>query len=255
MINLNKISSKDSFCRFYVGIEKDKVKYFSYFRSLLLLFPILRTNINNTATGVYVNTNDWLDGVRISCFTKNIKHTEEAVDKYIGFDNKKLFRVDGITKEFSLRYIEETYSITKEILSVPYKIEETKLRKFLCLCTQIGLDLIEENFILARKMVLRYRLQEFPIRRHPSFFFGAYLRNNSATYNSLSEEEKENFLNNLFHWEDKEQVDLAHFLVNMILPGDFVQKDIWAYLSTLNEPISIDEINKICAESGLDIRI
>ena len=73
-------------------------------------------------------------------------------------------------------------------------------------------------------------------------FEGTFIRD-SRVYSSLSDEDRNQFWNDLSYWPNPPQVDWAHMMVNMILPGDFITN--WNDFLQPKPALTIEEINKI----------
>jgi hypothetical protein len=88
-----------------------------------------------------------------------------------------------------------------------------------------------------------------PYRPH----FTTTFENLSSFYNSLLEEQQEQFWQDLAHWPNPPQVDWAHLFVNMVLGCDWIGPDIWPKFLTRQPPLPIQEINTKIRELGFEI--
>lgn len=130
---------------------------------------------------------------------------------------------------------------------------EERFRNFLSLETQIDLDLIEGDLLHARALSATYRWQvrkaSLPLREH----FEPAFKKLSSTYNSLSDDEKDQFFVDLHEWPNPPQVDWAHMMVNFVLGADWNQVFSSPYYLTPGNPLSILEINELVSNLGFQI--
>lgn len=194
-----------------------------YFDCLDLLRPLFKnSDFRNSTPGFYINhiTNrkenddDGKDSVRLTYFTVNAIETDGAIKNFVKMNSDK-------TRIYEPK--SSTRLVAKELKSCDPKL--LKFRKFLNAYTQIGLDLLE-NFgrICTRRLVAKYRFDCHPhtpmwaIRPKP--FFEPVFSRHSQFFRQLNDDYSTNQL-----WEDLKRVDeygiWLHFLVNMLLPGDY----------------------------------
>ena len=126
-----------------------------------------------------------------------------------------------------------------------YGGHELEFRRYLCIYTQIGLDLFEAGRLHAQRLVATYRRQVWLVagaaRQHfePSFF------RMSESYRLLPEEEQEVFWRNFdFSW------GWSHMFVNMILAIDWHLSPDPAAI-----PPSNDEVSALLLKEGLDFDV
>lgn len=116
---------------------------------------------------------------------------------------------------------------------------ELRFRKYLCLETQIGLELLRADQQHARSLAAIYRWQVFATRSPIKLHFEPSFVKYSETYNSLTDSQREQLWADLSFWPNRPQVDWAHFLINLIFSGD------WNDLFKVGPftPLSISDIN------------
>jgi len=231
MPDLKQIKESDLLGRFFLGVS-DKRKFRAYYSTLKILYPFLRSEEwLRSVTGFYINTNKSQNGVRVSYFTTTPIEPEEVIEKF-----KK--------KHQTLKQI-AAYEIPKPTQF--YKLyggEELPFRRFLTICTQIGLDIMQADFLHARCLLLTFRWQTFRARKSCKSHFLRTFKTQSPFYNSLTKEERKQFWRSLAYWPDIRQVDWAHFLVNMVLGGDWVTPEFWVQFAKPQRPLSIELLNK-----------
>ena len=217
------------------------MKYDSYFRTVKLLSPLLCSNrLLETIAGFYLN-HWWPKGddhkepfVRISYFV-----SESSVSKALS--------------TFREIFSEKNLSIVKKSDPRPTVVAaeyggpsyEERMRNFLSLQTQIGLELINADLLQARCLLATYRWQvrkaSLPVRAH----FEPTFARDSPTYNALSSSEKEQFFVDLQEWPNPPQVDWAHMMVNLVLGCDWNDVICGPSYLTPGKPLSIPEINAL----------
>jgi hypothetical protein len=234
-----RLSESDLFGRLYLKIP-DLAGFEAYFKSLDILRPFLESNDwKKSVTGYYLNAFGSLDTVRLSYFSS-------VPDK-----------VAGLIKEFcSSENIEQNYDEEQphEVkIAEPYGGEEMRFRIFLSTYSPIALDIMKKDLLGARCLIATFRwqitLSHVLARQHFENIFMAQ----SPSYNSLSLAQKEQFLLDLGYWPNPPQVDWAHMMVNMILPGDWIKGGKWEYFLTPKPAKTINEINDIIKELNFQI--
>ena len=109
--------------------------------------------------------------------------------------------------------------------------------------TKIGLEMMRNNLYHSRCLMATYRFQvrwaSLDIRNH----FKRSFKILSPTFNSWDNKERDSFLSALEEWPRRQQVDWAHFMVNLILPGDYNAVFRDPNYSHYPHPLSIAEIN------------
>lgn len=238
-----RIPLDDLFGIFFVR-KPDGMRLDSYYKTLDALRPLFKNEeIQEVIDGFYLNICGNFDSVRISYFV-NQKHSEKAISLF-----RKFFRNNGILE------IENSKHPRKKIVAESYGGEEyeERFRTFLVLETQIGLELMEGNLLHARILLATYRWQirkaSLPLRKH----FESTFRKYSPTFNAFSNEEKEQFFADLGEWPNPPQVDWGHLMVNLVLPGDWLQVFSDPHYLTPGRPLSIPQINRKVKELGFQI--
>jgi hypothetical protein len=243
ILRIGRISKDDLFGRFYVR-KPDGTKWDSYYETIAALRPLFEDGkFQEVVSGFYLNICGDFDSVRISYFV-NEANSEKAMSIV-----KKFFGNSGIVE------IKDSEHPKEIILAKMYGGEEfeERFRNFLVLETQIGLDLIKGDLLEAKRLFATYRWQvrkaSLPFREHFEPTFKKY----SPTYNSLSNNEKAQFLNDLEEWPNPPQVDWAHMMVNFVLGCDWNMVFGDPYYLTPGKPLSIPEINRIIRKLGFQI--
>jgi len=242
-VGIRRISEDDLFGIFYVK-KPDGVKWDSYYRTINALTPLLKDNeFYKIVKGFYLNICGNFDAVRISYFVDKA-NSEKAISIL-----EQFFRKNGILE------IKDAVLPKKIILARSYGGEEyeERFRNFLALETQIGLELMEGNLLHSRILFVTYRWQvrkaSLPFREHFEPTFKRY----SLTYNSLSNDEKDQFFTDLEEWPNPPQVDWAHMMVNFVLGCDWNLALSHPSYLTPGRPLSIPEINRLVSDLGFQI--
>lgn len=242
-----RISSGDLFGRFFVK-KPEGIQWDSYYKTLDTLRPLFkRKEFNKLAKGFYLNVcgvgpRDF-DSVRISYFVDkaNVEKIVSIFQKF--FENNGIMEIQSFTPPREI------------ILARNYGGEEyeKRFRNFLVLETQIGLELIEGNLLHSRILFVTYRWQvrkaSLPFRGHFEPTFKRY----SLTYNSLSNDEKDQLFTDLEEWPNPPQVDWAHMMVNFVLGCDWNNALCRPDYLTPGRPLSIPEINRLIRDLGFQI--
>ncbi len=186
-------------------------------------------------TSWYINsygTN--FDSVRISYFCKQKKDPLNVLNKFIS--------------NSALSLIEKPLQPKDIKISAMYGGEELRFRNYLSHFSRIGLDLINDDLHYAQCLFSVFRWQIFIWGGHSAGYFEPSFKARSPYYNTMSDEDKKQFLDDLNHWPNSPQVDWAHMFVDMILGVDWFR----LFKTTqLNAPLPIDRINDIL--NGLHI--
>lgn len=190
-----------------------------YFDCIKVIKPLLADfNSSSSTPGFYINisgnSSNRLNVVRLTFFTYNPEETKKIIDRFLNNNTNVVslpledFRDENFKKPIECR------------ISEGYGGEEIRFRNFLNSYTHIGLDLLDYDILYSRRLVAEYRLTystqrisckplfEHPFSRHSKFF------------NQLDGYSIEQLWNDLNFWHSKG--DWAHFLVNMLLPGDWI---------------------------------
>jgi hypothetical protein len=235
----SRISENDLFGRFFLK-KPNGIKFDNYYNTIVELHSLLYSeDWNECVTGYYINVTGDMDAVRLSYFT---------------VDSQKVLKCkDDICSGNNIVEIQPHEHPHKTRISEEYGGEELRFRKFLHMYTLIGLDLLKADLLNARCLFVTFRLQVMRSRQAYKPHFEGTLEKHSQTYSTLTEEGKERFLDDLSNWPNPPQVDWAHMMVNMILPGDFVS--VWNDFLSPKPAIAIDEINKNIASMNFQIPV
>lgn len=249
-MNINKVPKDALFGIFYVRKPLGDM-YDSYYDTLHALAPLFRSNeLRQRIVGFYVNhISETIGGhieetVRISYFVQK-SDVSSAVTLFSEFFNNK-----------ALTCVKEQHPLPL-IVARNYGGEsfEERFRSYLNLQTQIGLELIERDLLQAQRLFATYRWQ---IRRaclqHRPHFEPTFERD-SPTYNSLSTEAQNQFLDDLGEWPNPPQVDWAHMMVNLVLGADWM----WAFghpnYLIPGRPCPVEIINMLVNDLGFKFQI
>lgn len=237
-MDLSRLQENDLFGRFYLKVSGSR-QFDTYFQTIDALKPLLNSKEwNETVTGYYINVaGNNMDTVRLSYFSSNADAVRNCAESFC--------RQHNIVESQNPELPHATR------ISEGYGGEELRFRWFLYLYTLIGLDIMLANLLNARCLMATFRLQVMLSRQPYRPHFQRKFEEQSSTYNSLSTEQKEQFWLDLANWSNPSQVDWAHLMVNMILPGDFVTQ--WNYFLTSRPALSINEINNIVRNLGFQI--
>lgn len=229
-MDLKRLTISDLFGRFYLR-EGDPERITSYFRTVDALRPFLNSREwTDSITGYYINAMGDYDMVRLSYFSADPEAVQKAINKLYSDSNIK-----------EAAESEKPHEIT---IAGWYGGEELRFRRFLYLYTLIGLDIMKYDLLNARCLMATYRWQVMLSRGSARKHFEKTFEAQSPAYNSLSREDKYQFLEDLGYWPNPPQVDWAHMMVNMILPGDVNDaKGLWNYFLSPKPAKTIDEIN------------
>lgn len=247
-LGLKKIAKDALFGIFFIRKAPGE-RYASYCKTIDILRPILRSReFCGAIAGFYLN--------HISEQIGDQEHWLARVSYFVDVPNHSA-ATSVATKLFS----ENAVVVAKEnppraiTLAANYggSTFEERMRNFLNLETQIGLELMEADLLHARCLFATYRWQ---VRKAGLSFrthFEPAFRRHSPTYNGLSDLEKDQFFLDLEEWPNPPQVDWAHMMVNLVLGCDWngVFRDP-NYL-TPGRPLSIPQINSIVRELEFQI--
>ena len=238
-----RISTEDFFGIFYVR-KPNGLKWDSYYKTIDVLRPLFDSgSFREIISGFYLNVCGNLDSVRISYFV-NEKKASRSVSIFRDF-----FANNGLTE------IETFSAPRKAIIAQSYggMDYEERFRDFLARETQIGLEIMKGNLLHSRRLFATYRWQ---VRKASLSFeehFEPTFEKYSQTYNSYSPEEKSQFFADLKEWPNPPQFDWGHFIVNLVLGGDWFVSQL-DYL-TPGRPMPINKINRILLRSGMGFQI
>lgn len=236
-MHLSKLHETDLFGRFFLKVPGD-AQFDTYYRSINALRPLLKSeDWNESVTGYYINVAGNMDAVRLSYFTADSARVQRCVKSFCSQNN--------IIESQSPELPHQTK------ISEGYGGEELRFRRYLYVYTLIGIDIIQADLLNARRLMATFRWQIMPSRQPYRPHFEKTFKSQSAAYNSLSQEQREQFWLDLSNWPNPLQVDWAHMMVNMVLPGDWIQN--WNYFLLQKPAMSINEINKIVSNLGFHI--
>jgi hypothetical protein len=234
-MNLSRLHTTDLFGRFFLKLS-DNEPFTNYFHTINAIRPLLNSrNWHDVVTGYYINVADNMDTVRLSYFTTSPQELNNCVNSFC------------LQNHINIQ-INESPHLTRT--SGGYGNEELRFRRFLYIYTLIGLDIMQANLLNARCLMATFRLQVMLSRQPYPNHFQRTFEAQSPSYNSLSQKQKSQFWSDLSNWPNPPQVDWAHLMVNMILPGDFRR---WEFFCSPHPPISLEEINKIIISWGFQI--
>lgn len=184
--------------------------YFSCLNSVKSLLE--SPNFKSSTPGFYINVSEGVNSVRLSYFTSNRAETEGAIQ---GFSDENS----------NIRIFKREEPHVAEV-SRRYGGEELRFRKFLHTYTQIGLDLLDYDILYSRRLLAEYRLTYSPQKISCRPLFEPAFTKHSLFFNQLHSSSVKQLWKDLNYWHPisaKEYVaDWAHFLVNMLLPGDWI---------------------------------
>jgi len=238
-IHKSTISENDLFGRFFLK-KPGGVQYHNYYSTIFALSSLLHSNDwNECVTGYYINVAGNMDAVRLSFFANDPQNALKCKDGFCLANNVA-----------EIQPCEHPYEIK---ISEGYGGEELRFRRFLHMYTLIGIDLINADLLNARCLFATFRLQVMRARQaYKPHFEGTFVKH-SQTYLSLSENDKEQFWTDLSNWPNPPQVDWAHMMVNMILPGDVVPA--WNDFLSPKPALTVGEINHIVAPMNFQIPV
>ena len=240
MINLKHLTESDLFGKFYLRAPGGG-EFAGYYSSLDAIRPLLESKewTENT-TGFYINVaDDNYDAVRLSYWTTSPKQTRQVVDEF--------------KRQHGLEYQREPGVPSQTRNSDGYGGEELRFRKFLTIYTQIGLDIMAADLLNTRCLFATFRLQVMISRQAYKPHFEGTFQTHSPFYNSLSQNEKDQFWSDLAHWPNPAQVDWAHMMVNMVLGCDWNGLISHIASGEFQPPFSISEINNMVRDQGFQI--
>ena len=242
---LSRVSLDDFLGIFFVR-KGDTVKWDSYYGTIDSLRPMFeKEEFNDVISGFYLNVVGNNDAVRISYFV-----APENVDMGVKLF-KSFFEENGIQEIKGDEYPRETL-IASAYGGPEY---EQDFRTFLSLQNVIGLELLKNKSLYAKRLFATYRWQVrkavFSIDAH--FKYG--LETHSPTFGDFSKEERTKFLELLGNWPNPPQVDWAHMMVNLVLGCDWI--DLFGLLNyiTPGRPTTIREINMHLDRANHNFRI
>lgn len=236
-MDLNRLTENDLFGRFYLKL-RGNTQFDNYFQTI----DVLRLFLNSkewaeVVTGYYINITGNMDAVRLSYFTSNPSGVANCIDSFCTSNNI----INSQDPE-----IPHTTRISEG-----YGGEELRFRRYLYAYTLVGLDIMSADLVYARRLIATFRLQVMLSRQPYRPHFQRTFEERSPVYNSFSVEQKEQFWQDLSNWPNPPQVNWAHMMVNMILPGDFVAQ--WNNFLTPQVALNIAQVNNIVRNMGFTV--
>lgn len=229
----NKVQKTDLVGRMFLKTP-GKAGIQNYYTTISTLRPFLQSPVwQESTTGFYINFSREIPDektARITYFTGCPERTNCIL-------KKELLSGDA----FTLRRCENPVQVR---VSEQYGGEELRFRRFLCTYTAIGLDIMQKDLFHARCLMAIFRLQVMIARKAYRPHFEPTFASQSKAYNILSDNEKQQFWADLAYWPNPRQVDWAHMMVNMVLPGDFNWTGRWAMFLKKQPAMTIDKINE-----------
>lgn len=229
--------TNDLFGRFFLKKSGTTGKD-GYYTTLLALEPMLRSPEWMVTSGYYININiDPQNSVRLSYFIKPGNDVTRTVNNFASTNN--------------FEHVKTPESVKPIKISREYGGEELRFRRFLSTYALIGLEIMAADLLHALRLFATFRFQvtlpRLPYRQH----FEDTFSKQSPYYQSLPDDQKEQFWKDMSHWPDPQQVDWAHMFVNMVLGCD------WSPICFLQrgKALSIPEINGILTRSDLGFEV
>lgn len=229
---MSKVTEKDHVGRFFLRKKGLLQNMDCYFRSLIALAPFLRSDEWRLSTGYYIN--ERYNSARLTYFTNPEVDLLSVVKSFI------------INSDFE--YAKPPEQPIFKRVSDDYGGDELRFRRFLSIYSLIGLDLVTSDLLHARCLFATFRFQIMFSRSPYLDHFESSFQKLSTFYRSMSDEEKQQFWNDMSHWPQNKG-DWAHMFVNMILGKD------WNPYACLSNNLSIPDINFILLRDGMDFQI
>ncbi|MBZ9572158.1 hypothetical protein KJA15_02415 [Patescibacteria group bacterium] len=190
-----------------------------YFECIKAIKPLLANFDSSSSTpGFYINISEnksnQLNIVRLTFFTYASEETEKIIEIFLK-NNSNIISLP--VEDFDDKNFKEPIECK---ISEGYGGEEIRFRNFLNTYTHIGLDLLDYDILYSRRLVAEYRLTYSPQRISCKPLFEPPFIKHSKFFNQLDDYSVEQLWNDLNFWHSKG--DWTHFLVNMLLPGDWI---------------------------------
>jgi hypothetical protein len=190
-----------------------------YFGCIKAIKPLLvNLDSNSSTSGFYINISgnesNHLNVVRFTFFTYNTQEAKKIIDMFLS-NNTNVVSLS--LEDFGDEKFKEPMECK---ISDGYGGEEIRFRNFLNTYTHIGLDLLDYDILYSRRLVAEYRLTYSPQRISCRPLFEPPFVKHSKFFDKLDDYSIEQLWNDLNFWHSKG--DWAHFLVNMLLPGDWI---------------------------------
>lgn len=196
-----------------------------YFGCIKAIKPLLTDLDSNSSTsGFYINISgnesNHLNVVRITFFTYNTQETKKIIDTFLS-NNTNV--VSLLLEDFGDENFKEPIECK---ISEGYGGEEIRFRNFLNTYTHIGLDLIDYDILYSRRLVAEYRLTYSTQKISPKILFESVFSKHSKFFLQLDSGSIKQLWKDLDFWHPIRipgcVADWTHFLVNMLLPGDWI---------------------------------
>jgi len=196
-----------------------------YFECIKAIKPLMaRFDSSSSTPGFYincsVNKSNQLNIVRLTFFTHVPEETEKIIDIFLKNNTNVISLQVEDFKDASFKKPIECK------ISEGYGGEEIRFRNSLNTYTHIGLDLLDYDVLFSRRLVAEYRLTYSPQKISCKPLFEPIFFKHSKFFKLLDDFSKKQLLEDLDFWHTIRGTDYvadwAHFLVNMLLPGDWI---------------------------------
>lgn len=196
-----------------------------YFNCVKAIKSLLENfDSSSSIPGFYINISgnisNHLNIVRLTFFTNNPEETKKIIDKFLSNNTNVVSLPLG---DFG----DENFKKPMECkISEGYGGEEIRFRNFLNTYTHIGLDLLEYDILYSRRVMSEYRLTYSTQKISPRPLFEPIFSKHSKFFLQLDSGSIEKLWKDLYFWHPIRipgcVADWTHFLVNMLLPGDWI---------------------------------
>ncbi len=202
-----------------------------YFATVNTLQPLLRSNeLEGLVTGFFLSMWDQ-GGIRFSYFTDDAERSSQGLDDH--------FSRSGVVK-----YIDDEIPF---ITAFEYYTSESRtnlaFRRYLQLMTNVSLDLLHYDVLYARRLAAKYRLDVGPSGESSRGHFVKGFKQ-ASVYRTLEADLQEELLKGLDTWHSSWE-DWAHFLMVMLLPGDWIYSPACGHVFNPRRPLSKDIRNRL----------
>lgn len=215
--------------------QPDPSEIVGYFTAVNTLQPFLRSNeLDGMVTGFFLSM--WNGGgIRFSYFTDDAERSSRGLDEHV-------------SRLGLVRYMDDENPVTT---ALEYYTSERRtnltFRRFLQLMTNVSLDLLDYDVSYARRLAAKYRLDVGPSGESSKEYFANGFRR-AAAYRTLDSGLQEELLDGLDTWHSPWE-DWAHFLMVMLLPGDWIYSPSCGHAFNPRRPLSKEVRNGLA--SGL----
>ena len=179
---------------------------------------------SSSMPGFYINisgnNSNHLNVVRITFFTHNPEETKKITETFLK-NNSNIVSLP--VEDFG----DEGFKEPRECkISEGYGGEEIRFRNFLNTHTHIRLDLLDYDILYSKRVVAEYRLTYSTQKISPKPLFEPTFAKHSKFFLQLDSGSIEQLWKDLIFWHPIRipgcVADWTHFLVNMLLPGDWI---------------------------------